>query len=88
MRRKDNDSQSSVVSCIALLKVMNRSTTTIITSTKNGKRKLLSENEKPMPKPKPGFHSQKSLLHVWWNMKGIFRYGLLARGRSTTVKVY
>lgn len=30
------------------------------------KRQRLTENKKPVPKPKPGRHPQKTLFCVWW----------------------
>ena len=51
----------------------------------NRKQKIqcLSRNERPVPISKPDLHPQKSLVCVWWNMKGIIHYGVLEHGRTT-----
>jgi len=46
------------------------------------KRSWGKRNAPPLATPKPGLHSKKVMLCVWWDWKGILYYELLPNKRD------
>uniref|UniRef100_W6NEW6 Transposase domain containing protein n=1 Tax=Haemonchus contortus TaxID=6289 RepID=W6NEW6_HAECO len=48
----------------------------------------LPRGVEPPTQPKPNPHQRKHLLSVWWDMRGVVYYELLAAGRTVTASIY
>ncbi|CAJ0590615.1 unnamed protein product [Cylicocyclus nassatus] len=52
------------------------------------KRQWLSRNEQPKPTPKPDAHGKKTMLCVWWNIRGLVYFEVLPPSQPVTADLY
>ena len=52
------------------------------------RKQYLSREEKPLKTARPGLHSKKALLCVWWDQIGIIHFEVFMMGQTVTANIY
>lgn len=52
------------------------------------RKEWVSRNEQAKPRVKSALHPKRSMLCIWWDMKGIIHHEMLARNQTITAEVY
>ena len=52
------------------------------------KKQWLSPGQSPIPTHKPNIHRQKTMICVWWDLKGILYYDLFHHKQTVNAQLY